>query len=438
MKCFLNIFFISYLYLYVFFFSFISKSSYIIAVSSSYMSKTHITRTISDISDENIHYKDNKDLLTRNEKNNYSIKHEYYLSYKTKNKLSKLHSKEWNDHYNKFIEEYDSNIPLNDSYKPYSKSKLDNKINNKGSRIYVENYVSDYYSDNYNTKYTQKQNNNHNILNQGNKSNIILSNQNNLNNSSYSKQQTSFKEFLTNLLILYVDSFLILSLLAFLKIFEEINLIKTRSLENKYESYFDVNTKPLDIEALDYLNVYVQGKAEISNSIKDNIFHDFFLKEDSLALKRKIELIDVQNKRIIEYTESDLSLNTIRTDLINKTVMYTIKNHNYQSTEDTLINKNVEVVIFPMLVKPAIFTATAYLNNIRLSEHQLKQLTCSHSLDLIGSTELNNKSAEFCKQHNIENCLGFENGNSIIIPSKNYKDKYIARISLESVREIIY
>lgn len=247
-----------------------------------------------------------------------------------------------------------------------------------------------------------------------------------IENPNHDQAKITTKLLLINLIVLYLNSFVIFSILTVFKYFEEINIIKKIYIDSRFRSFFDITDKIgfSRIANLNHRNVYSIGMIEVESPPVDNIFNDFFVKEDSVALSRIVVICDTENGNEYEFNIKDLDNSSkFKTDLLNNTNIYVL-NHN---------DKNKINVEFPKNIKPSFFTSVSSLNNVRLSEHQLKRLYSKRNIKLVDKSLIEEKISDFIKEHN---CNSVTLGNNCVMIQSVTHPKYVAKVYLESVRLI--
>jgi hypothetical protein len=119
-----------------------------------------------------------------------------------------------------------------------------------------------------------------------------------IDNNNYEK--VSFFKILIKLISVYFQFFLIFCVISFHKWYEEMQIIKSNYVENKYSTFKDLTlpeNKETDISEFDGHYIFTSGTTTIHTPAKDEIF-DFSNNSKNYAmLERKVEYFDINNEK---------------------------------------------------------------------------------------------------------------------------------------------
>lgn len=306
------------------------------------------------------------------------------------------------------------------------------------------------------------------------------------NEFSNEANEVERKSLIIEIVLLYFSTFIIFTVLAFYKNIEEAFLLKLSYAKNKYNSFInygkdqlinkeknnanDINSKNIDNDNqsqhsksqcsknldrsmvsnsnsynllkknfqlgnnnsnlfINDMNIYTTGKITIEKSANDEIFRDFYSYGNSIALSRVIEIENIENKKV--YTFDHSNLNNVKTNMIKNTSIFQIRNCSNLNDESKENNFDIE---FPKFLTPEFFPSTSFLNGIKLSNQQLKNLKTKEKISVRQRENMEEIQSNFCKIYKLKQIA--INSDSISVESISQPNKFIARVCIYKVSSL--
>lgn len=298
------------------------------------------------------------------------------------------------------------------------------------------------------------------------------------------------KSLALEIVLLYFSTFIILTVLAFYKNLEEAFILKLAYAKNKYNSFINYgkeqflnkdskdkeknlandsgSNKQLDNDNqsqhskngsnnqldrsmvsnsnsynllkknfhlpnnnstlfINDMNIYTYGKIIVEKSANDEIFRDFYSFSNNVALSRVIEIENLENKKV--YIFDHTNLNNVKTNMIKNTSIFQIRNNSIGNQDDKESNFDIE---FPKFLTPEFFASTSFLNGIKLTAQQLKNLKTREKIPIRSRENMEEIQNNFCKIYKLKQIA--INSNSISVESISQPNKFIARVVIYKVR----
>lgn len=190
--------------------------------------------------------------------------------------------------------------------------------------------------------------------------------------------KTNFFNKLKNLLLLYLQFFVIFSLISFLKWHEELYKVKTIHVESKYSNFLDLTEgrfknrtfNELGEFDLDDRYIFISGKTDIITPAKDYILNFNTRGRLYAKIERRVDIFHKSKKKWVKLGHIDRERNE---ETISESLEINLPYVNFLNEHYMQVSYYGEIYTFPRIIS-SVFLGQAEVSSLKLNVQQLKNL----------------------------------------------------------------